>query len=44
MIRAINHAGEEAVRAAETEALKPFRLSDGSYRMENKFRYMITTA
>jgi SAM-dependent methyltransferase len=44
MIRAINHLGEEAVRAAEAEALRPFRLADGSYRMENKFRYMITTA
>jgi SAM-dependent methyltransferase len=44
MIRAVNHSGEEAVRAAEAEALKPFRLSDGSYRMENQFRYMITTA
>jgi len=44
MIRAINYAGEDAVRAAETEALKPFRLSDSSYRMENKFRYMLTTA
>jgi SAM-dependent methyltransferase len=44
MIRVINHAGEDAVRAALTEALKPFRLSDGSYRLENKFRYMTTTA
>jgi SAM-dependent methyltransferase len=44
MIHAITYAGEDAVRAAETEALKPFRLSDGSYRMENKYRYMITSA
>jgi SAM-dependent methyltransferase len=44
MIRAINYAGEDAVRAAEVEALKPFQLSDGSYRLENKFRYMVTSA
>jgi hypothetical protein len=44
MIRAINYAGEDTVRAALTEALKSFRLLDGSYRLENKFRYMITTA
>ena len=44
MIRTINHVGEAAVRAALTEALTPFRLSDSSYRLENKFRYMLTTA
>jgi SAM-dependent methyltransferase len=44
MIRAINHVGEAAVRAALTEALTPFRLSDGTYHLENKFRYMLTTA
>jgi hypothetical protein len=44
MVRAINHAGEDAVRAALTEALTLFRLSEGSCRLENKFHYMITTA
>lgn len=44
VVRVINHAGEEAVREATADSLKPFRLSDGSYRLENKFRYMITTA
>jgi hypothetical protein len=42
--RAINHAGEDIVRAALTEALKPFRLSDGGYRLENKVRSTVATA
>jgi SAM-dependent methyltransferase len=44
MIRVINHAVEDAVRASLSGALKPVRLADGSYRVENKVRYMITTA
>jgi len=41
MIRAISNAGEDAVRQVETEALTSFRMSDASYRLENKFRYMM---
>lgn len=39
--RAIEIAGEDAVRDAYTDALTPFRRPDGSYRPENVFRYII---
>ncbi len=39
--RAINFSGERRVRAAVVEALTPFRLSTGGYRIENRFRYLI---
>jgi SAM-dependent methyltransferase len=41
---AIEHSGEEAVREAIISAGEPFRQSNGSYRFENTFRYVITTA
>lgn len=41
---AIEHSGEEAVRKAILEAAAPFRRSDGSYRLENMFRYVICSA
>ena len=41
---AIEHSGEEAVRKAIVEAAAPFRRPDGSYRLENRFRYVICTA
>lgn len=39
---AIELAGEDAVRQAVSDAAQPFRRPDGSYRFENKFRYLIT--
>jgi ubiquinone/menaquinone biosynthesis C-methylase UbiE len=42
--RAIRHAGEPEVRRVATTALEPFRRSDGGYRLENVFRYAISTA
>jgi SAM-dependent methyltransferase len=39
--RAIQHSGEDVVRKAVSEAFAAFRRSDGSYRLENQFRYLI---
>lgn len=39
--RAIEAAGEEAVREAILETIAPFRRRDGSYRLENVFRLAI---
>lgn len=41
---AIKHSGEEAVRKAISDASAPFRRPDGSYRIENRFRYLIARA
>jgi SAM-dependent methyltransferase len=41
--RAIRHSGEAAVCRFTTEALAPFRLPNGSYRLRNKFLYIIAT-
>jgi hypothetical protein len=38
---AIAHSGEQAVLTAIVGAAAPFRRADGSYRIENKFRYLI---
>jgi len=35
---------EEAVKAEIAERLAPFRLSDGSYRLENEYRYLVARA
>lgn len=43
-MRAINQAGEPAVRDAVAKALAPFRTAAGGYEMQNKFRYLIATA
>jgi SAM-dependent methyltransferase len=40
-IRAIRHSGEDAVRKAVAEAITPYRQSDGSYRLQNEFRYLL---
>ena len=40
-VRAMRHSGEEAVRRAATEAIAPFRTMQGSYQIENTFRYVI---
>jgi SAM-dependent methyltransferase len=41
IVRAIHHAGEDAVIAATTDFLEPFKTSDGGYRITNVFRYAI---
>jgi SAM-dependent methyltransferase len=43
-IRAIQHAGEETVRAAVLKALAPFKTAAGGYLLKNKYRYMIVQA
>jgi SAM-dependent methyltransferase len=43
-VRAIQVAGEERVREAVVGALVPFKRPDGSYRLDNTFRYLIATA
>jgi SAM-dependent methyltransferase len=35
---------EDAAKAAIVEGLAPFRLPDGSYRLENEYRYLIARA
>lgn len=41
---AIEHSGEEAARNAIRDASAAFRRPDGSYRIENTFRYLIARA
>jgi SAM-dependent methyltransferase len=41
---AIEYSGEGAVRKAIGDASAPFRRLDGSYRIENRFRYLIARA
>jgi SAM-dependent methyltransferase len=43
-VRAIQHAGEQAVRDAVTKAIAPFKTASGGYELRNKFRYLISTA
>jgi SAM-dependent methyltransferase len=43
-VRAIQHVGEQAVRAAVTKAIEPFKIASGAYELQNKFRYLIATA
>ena len=38
---ALERLGEAEVRRRVAEAAAPFRRSDGSYRFENRFRYLI---
>ncbi len=40
-VRAVRHAGFDALRAAAMPAIAPFKQPDGSYRMNNKFRYVV---
>jgi len=44
IVRAMEQVGEASVRAAVANALAPFALPEGGYRLENKFRYVIATA
>src|SRR5438270_5052367 len=41
VVRAVHHAGEDAVVAATTAFLEPFRTGDGGYLITNVFRYAI---
>lgn len=40
----IEHAGEPAVREAIAAAVAPFERPDGSYRLENRFVYLVARA
>jgi SAM-dependent methyltransferase len=40
-VRAAAEAGEERVRQAVRESIAPYRTSNGGYRVENVFRYLI---
>lgn len=44
VVRAIQTSGEARVREAVVEAIAPFRLSSGGYRLENSFLFMLATA
>ena len=43
-VRAMRAAGEEAVRAALTEALRPLEAAAGRYRLDDEVRWLIATA
>lgn len=43
-VRAVEHAGAQAVRAAVTQAIEPFRTASGSYELGNKFLYLVAMA
>jgi len=43
-VMAVRYVGEEKVRQTVLDSLSPFRTSNGGYREENKFRYVIATA
>jgi SAM-dependent methyltransferase len=43
-VKASETAGEEAVTGAVLESLEPYRASDGGYRLENIFTYLIAYA
>ena len=43
-VRAARTAGDEAVRAALSEALRPLETSAGRYRLEDELRYVIAVA
>jgi len=43
-IRAIQHAGEAAVRKAIVKAIAPFKTASGRYQIRNKYRYLIARA
>jgi SAM-dependent methyltransferase len=43
-VAAVDHSGEDVVGTAILAAAAPFRRPDGSYRIENRFRYVICAA
>lgn len=42
-VMAVRYAGEEKVKQVVLDSLLPFRTSNGGYREENKYRYVIAT-
>jgi SAM-dependent methyltransferase len=44
VVKAIETSGEDAVRAAVTTSIEPFRQPSGGYDIGSAFRYLITTA
>jgi SAM-dependent methyltransferase len=44
VVRAIQVSGEDRVRDAVLEAIAPYRLSSGGYRLENSFLFMLAAA
>jgi SAM-dependent methyltransferase len=42
-VRAAEHSSDEAVAAAHTSALAPFRRADGSYRIGASFRWLLAS-
>jgi hypothetical protein len=42
-VDASEHVSDDALRQVIAEAAAPFRRPDGSYRFENRFRYVIAT-
>jgi hypothetical protein len=43
-VKAIRHAGEDAVRAAVGEPIAPYRTAAGGYRIENRWRFVVAAA
>jgi SAM-dependent methyltransferase len=43
-VMAVRYAGEEKVKQVVLDSLLPFRTSNGGYREENTYRYVIATA
>jgi SAM-dependent methyltransferase len=43
-VKAIDRAGEETVAQKILDAVSPYRTSDGAYRLENTFTYLVATA
>jgi len=42
-VLAIQTSGRDRVRTTLQQAIAPFRLANGSYRLENRFRYLLAT-
>jgi ubiquinone/menaquinone biosynthesis C-methylase UbiE len=42
--KAIEHAGDERVEAAVSDAIAPFRTASGGYALENSWRYLLGSA
>jgi len=40
-VRAVRHAGAAVVRRAVAESIAPYRTAQGSYRIENTFRFLV---
>jgi SAM-dependent methyltransferase len=44
IVEAVRDSGEDEVRHAIVRSLAPYRLADGSYRLENEWHYLVTIA